>query len=195
MAGSRENQEAASEPVDSPESAATSKPAGHGEEEPVVDPLANLTSSGIALLDVSLDVLKDFFPEGGALDDIPQVSISKEHTLEACRLIKEDPRIATKMLLCLACVDYSEYFQMVYILQSLEPERTLVLRTTVPYLDTTVPSVTSVWRAADWYEREAHDLFGVSFDGHPDMSPLLLYEGFEGFPGRKEFPFNEYQEF
>ena len=84
---------------------------------------------------------------------------------------------------------------MVYILQSLKPERTLVLRTTVPYLDTTVPSVTSVWRAADWYEREAHDLFGVSFDGHPDMSPLLLYEGFEGFPGRKEFPFNEYQEF
>ena len=195
MAGSEENQEAASEPVDSPESSATPKPAGHGEEEPVVDPLANLTSSGIALLDVSLDVLKDFFPEGGALDDIPQVSISKEHTLEACRLIKEDPRTATEMLLCLACVDYSEYFQMVYILQSLKPERTLVLRTTVPYLDTTVPSVTSVWRAADWYEREAHDLFGVNFDGHPDMSPLLLYEGFEGFPGRKEFPFNEYQEF
>ena len=195
MAGSEENQEAASEPVDSPESAATSKPAGHGEEEPALDPLANLTPSGIALLDVSLDVLKDFFPEGGALDDIPQVIIGKEHTLEACRLIKEDPRTATEMLLCLACVDYSEYFQMVYILQSLKPERTLVLRTTVPYLDTTVPSVTSVWRAADWYEREAHDLFGVSFDGHPDMSPLLLYEGFEGFPGRKEFPFNEYQEF
>ena len=154
-----------------------------------------MTPSGMALLDVSLDVLKDFFPKGGALDDIPQVSISKEHTLEACRLIKEDPRTATEMLLCLACVDYSKYFEMVYILQSLEPERTLVLRTNVPYSDTTVPSVTSVWRAADWYEREAHDLFGVSFDGHPDMSPLLLYEGFEGFPGRKEFPFNEYQEF
>jgi NADH-quinone oxidoreductase subunit C len=195
VADSGENQGAASESVDSPEPAATSKPAGHGEEEPAVDPLANLTPSGIVLLDVSLDVLKDFFPKGGALDDIPQVSISKEHTLEACRLIKEDPRTATKMLLCLACVDYSEYFQMIYILQSLEPERTLVLRTNVPYSDTTVPSVTSVWRAADWYEREAHDLFGVSFDGHPDMSPLLLYEGFEGFPGRKEFPFNEYQEF
>ena len=195
MADSGENQETASEPVDSPESAATSKPAGQGEEEPAVDPLANLTPSGMALLDVSLDVLKDFFPKGGALDDIPQVSIRKEHTLEACRLIKEDPRTATKMLLCLACVDYSEYFQMIYILQSLKPERTLVLRTNVPYSDTTVPSVTSVWRAADWYEREAHDLFGVSFDGHPDMSPLLLYEGFEGFPGRKEFPFNEYQEF
>jgi NADH-quinone oxidoreductase subunit C len=55
--------------------------------------------------------------------------------------------------------------------------------------------VTSVWRAADWYEREAHDLFGVHFEGHPDLSPLLLYEGFEGYPGRKEYPFNDYQEF
>ena len=84
---------------------------------------------------------------------------------------------------------------MVYVLQSLEPARTLVLRTDVPYSDAIVPSVTSVWRAADWYEREAHDLFGGDFDGHPDMAPLLLYEGFEGFPGRKEIPFNEYQEY
>ncbi|GIT45310.1 MAG: hypothetical protein Ct9H300mP11_32460 [Chloroflexota bacterium] len=73
--------------------------------------------------------------------------------------------------------------------------RTVVLRTNVPFSDTLVPPVTSVWRGADWYEREAHDLFGVEFDGHPDMSPLLLYKGFEGFPGRREFPFNEYQEF
>ncbi|WP_347221931.1 NADH-quinone oxidoreductase subunit C [Mycolicibacterium poriferae] len=58
-----------------------------------------------------------------------------------------------------------------------------------------LPSVTSVWRAADWYEREAHDLFGVHFEGHPDLSPLLLYEGFAGYPGRKEYPFNDYQEF
>jgi NADH:ubiquinone oxidoreductase subunit C len=77
----------------------------------------------------------------------------------------------------------------------LEPERTLVLKTEIPYDDATVPSVTSVWRAADWYEREAHDLFGVSFSGHPDLAPLLLYEGFEGYPGRKEYPFYEYQEF
>ena len=165
------------------------------EEEPPADPLAALTPAGRELLDVSLEVLKEFDPHPGALDDIPQVSVDKQHTLRACQLMKDDPRIAAKMLLCLACVDYSEYFQMVYVLQSLEPERTVALRTDVPYSDATVPSVTPVWRAANWYEREAHDLFGVGFDGHPDLSPLLLYEGFEGFPGRKEFPFNEYQEF
>ena len=197
MAEQEENQEPAPESTEpkAPEASETPAAAGHGEPEPPADPLENLTPSGRELLDVSLDVLKDLSPEAGALNDLPQVSVGKEHTLEACRLMKTDPRIAANMLLCLACVDYSEYFQMVYVLQSLEPERTVVLRTDVPYSDATVPSVTSVWRGADWYEREAHDLFGVDFDGHPDMSPLLLYEGFEGFPGRREFPFNEYQEF
>ena len=89
----------------------------------------------------------------------------------------------------------SGHVQMVYVLQSLDPERTIVLKTEAPYDDPVVPSVTSVWRAADWYEREAHDLYGISFEGHPDLSPLLLYDGFEGYPGRKEFPFYEYREF
>jgi NADH:ubiquinone oxidoreductase subunit C len=98
-------------------------------------------------------------------------------------------------LLCLACVDYIEYFQLVYILHSVNPERTLAIKTDVTRDEPRVRSVASVWRAADWYEREAHDLFGVYFDGHPDLSPLLLYEGFEGYPGRKEYPFCEYREF
>ena len=197
MAEQEENHEPGSQPPESqtPASPRASAATGHGEPEPPLDPLAALTLSGKELLEVSLDVLKDFSPESGALNDIPQVSVGKEHTLEACRLMKTDPRISANMLLCLACVDYSEYFQLVYVLQSLDPERTVVLRTDVPYSDPTVPSVTSVWRGADWYEREAHDLFGVDFDGHPDMSPLLLYDGFEGVPGRREFPFNDYQEF
>jgi NADH-quinone oxidoreductase subunit C len=56
------------------------------------------------------------------------------------------------------------------------------------------PTVTAVWPGADWFEREAHDLFGVEFEGHPDLKPLLLWEGFEGYPGRKSYPFNEYTE-
>ena len=192
MAEQEENQEPASLPAESSETPAA---AAHAEPDPPADPLEALTPAGRELLDDFLDVLKEFDPQAGALDDIPQVSIDKKHTLDACRLMKDDPRVGAQMLLCLSCVDYTEYFQMVYVLQSLRPERTLVLRTDIPYSDATIPSVTSVWRAADWYEREAHDLFGVSFDGHPDLSPLLLYEGFEGYPGRKEFPFNEYQEF
>ena len=157
--------------------------------------LSALTGSGHELLAAALDVLKDFEPQPGALNDLPQVTIGSQHTRQACQLIKDDPRTSAKMLLCLACVDYSEYFQMVYVLQSLTPERTLVLKTRVEYDNPVVPSVSPVWRAADWYEREAHDLFGVEFEGHPGLTTLLLYDGFEGYPGRKEYPFYEYQEF
>ena len=55
-------------------------------------------------------------------------------------------------------------------------------------------SVTGLWVAAGWYERETHDLFGVVFEGNPDLSPLLLYEGFEGYPGLKSFPLHDYEE-
>ncbi len=170
-------------------------PAGSETTEPTGPDLSLLTDQGRELLETSLEVLKDFQPEPGALSDLPQITLDPVHTLAACRLIKDDPRISAKMLLCLTCVDYSEYFQLVYVMQSLEPERTLILKTNVPYENPTVPSVTAVWHAADWHEREAHDLFGVEFEGHPDLAPLLLYEGFEGYPGRKEYPFYEYQEF
>ena len=198
-------------------------PEGEGiseeETEPEGPDLSSLDAGGRALLDSALDVLRDCHPQPGTLSDIPQVSVERRYVQDACRAMKDDERIGARMLLCLTAVDYPPgsgsggghgrgrgepeaeveetggRLEMVYMLQSLEPERTIVLKTEAPYDDPVVPSVTSVWRAADWYEREAHDLFGISFEGHPDLSPLLLYDGFEGYPGRKEFPFYEYREF
>ena len=95
----------------------------------------------------------------------------------------------------MSCVDYLEYFQMVYFVHSLQYEQTLVVKVNTSYESPSVPSVTGIWKAANWYEREAHDLFGVKFVDHPDLSPILLYDEFEGYPGRKEFPFHDYQEF
>ena len=142
-----------------------------------------------------VEVLKDFQPEVGATLDIPEVTIRPEVVADVCRTLKEEPRLSFKLLLCLAGVDYREYFQIVYVLLSIEHEHKLVIKTNVPYDDPHLPTVTSVWRGADWYEREAHDLFGVVFDGHPGLSPLILYEGFEGYPGRKDHPFHDYQEY
>ena len=198
-------------------------PEGEGileaEPEPEGPDLSSLDVGGRALLDSVLDVLRDYHPQPGTLSDLPQVSVERRHIVDVCHAMKGDERIGARMLLCLTAVDYPPgsggggghgrageesteeaeeavgRLEMVYVLQSLEPERTIVLKTEAPYDDPVVPSVTSVWRAADWYEREAHDLFGVSFEGHPDLSPLLLYDGFEGYPGRKEFPFYEYREF
>jgi NADH:ubiquinone oxidoreductase subunit C len=53
---------------------------------------------------------------------------------------------------------------------------------------TPVPTVCGVWRAANWCEREAYDMFGIRFEGHPDLTRILLWEGFNGFPLRKDFP-------
>ena len=141
------------------------------------------------------DMLQNFQPEMGASLDIPAVTVKPENIVDVCRIVKEHPSLSFKLLLCLAGVDYKEYFQIVYVLLSLEHEHKLVIKTNVPYDDPHLPSVTSVWRGADWYEREAHDLFGVEFDGHPNLTPLILYEGYEGYPGRKEHPFHDYQEF
>ena len=163
--------------------------------DPAQAELQGLSRSNRDLLAASGEMFKEFHPKVGVLHDLPQIAIEPGDTERVCRLAKEDPRLALKQLLCLACVDYKEYFQLVYFLRSLEPKRLLVVKTDVPYDDPRVPSVTPVWRAAEWYEREAHELFGVLFDGHPGLEPLLLYEDFEGFPGRREYPFNDYQEF
>lgn len=140
-------------------------------------------------------VLADFHPQPGALGDLPQLTVNAASIAKVCLRARNDPRLDLKMLHCLAAVDYKDHFQVVYFLHSLTQEGTLAIKADVPAATPSLPSVTSVWAAADWYEREAHDLFGIGFDGHPNMSPLLLYEGFEGYPGRKEFPFNDYQEF
>lgn len=165
---------------------------GLSEEDPT---LALLSQPRRDLLTRVSEVLKEYGPKPGALNDLPQVTVPAESIAAVCRLAKDDLELDFKMLLCMSCVDYKEYFQMVYFLHSLEREQTLVVKADVSYEEPSIPSLTSVWQAAEWYEREAHDLFGIAFEGHPDLSPLLLYEGFEGYPGRKEFPFYEYQEF
>jgi NADH-quinone oxidoreductase subunit C len=157
--------------------------------------LALLSQPRRELLTRVAEVLQEYGPKTGALNDLPQVTVPAERIVAVCRRAKDDPELDFKMLLCMSCVDYQEYFQMVYFLHSLEREQTLVVKADVSYEEPSLPSLTSVWQAAEWYEREAHDLFGIAFEGHPDLSPLLLYEGFEGYPGRKEFPFYEYQEF
>ena len=91
-------------------------------------------------------------------------------------------------------MDYIEYLQVVYHLYSTAMNHKMVLKANVTLDEPNLPSVMPVWPGADWFEREAHDLFGVSFEGHPNMTPLLLYEGFDGYPGRKSYEMPEYTE-
>ena len=165
------------------------------ESEDVVDYLAVLPSSRRDMLAFVSDLLQEIGAQPGVLGDLPQVNVPPAQIVEACRLAKDHSRLDFKSLQCLACVDYEKHFELVYFLHSMKFEQMLVIKTDVAYDDPRLPSVVAVWQAADWYEREAHDLFGVVFEGHPGLKPLLLYDEFEGFPGRKAYPFYEYQEF
>ena len=169
--------------------------APEADAEPPPDPVDLLAPARLETLDRAIGVLAEYSPAPGALGDLPQVSVPAADILSACVACRDDDSLDCRMLLCLACVDYEDRFELVYILQSLARDQSLVIRTAVSYESPALPSVCGVWPAANWYEREAHDLFGVAFDGHPDLSPLLLYPEFDGYPGRKSYEFNEYREF
>lgn len=136
----------------------------------------------------------DFDAQIAAAVDEPTLTVKPQDVPLVCRIARQTPAIDCGYLRCLSVVDYGERLEVNYHLFSLDKRHKFVVKTSVSPDAPNVPSVVSVWRGADWFEREAHDLFGVIFDGHPNLSPLLLYEGFQGFPGRKSFPFHDYDE-
>jgi NADH-quinone oxidoreductase subunit C len=118
--------------------------------------------------------------------------------LPACTLLRDAPDLRFELLLDVCGVDYGTYgdgtwegsrYAVVYHLLSLEHNRRLRLRVFAPDDDLPViDSVTGIWPSANWYEREAFDLFGIVFTGHPDLRRLLTDYGFVGHPFRKDFP-------
>ena len=89
----------------------------------------------------------------------------------------------------LTAVDEQDHGLAVVVhLYSIEDQQHLFVRTLVPPDDPVLPTATPLFRGAAWAERETHEMFGVVFEGHPDLVPLLLPQGFEGHPLRKDFP-------
>ena len=166
----------------------------HRREPEVPQAPVALDDRGNALSALLPKVFSGLDVEVGAAVDEVVVTARPQDVQTVCRTAKEDPRLDFDYLRCLSVVDYVERLEVVYHLYSLEKRHKMVVKTSVPPEAPTVPSVVSVWRGADWFEREGHDLFGVVFQGHPNLAPLLLYEGFEGYPGRKSFPFHDYEE-
>ncbi len=128
------------------------------------------------------------------------LEIRREAIREVARGLRDDPELGYEQLTDLCGVDYLDYrresphpwqgprFAVVYHLLSLAHNRRLRLRC---FLDDELPridTVTDIWPVANWYEREAFDLFGIVFEGHPDLRRLLTDYGFVGHPLRKDFP-------
>ena len=124
------------------------------------------------------------------LDEV-EAEVEPSRIRDVCRIAKEDKRLQFDYLRCLSVVDYNDTFQTVYHLYSTRLKHRVVFKANAPRDDPVFASVTPVWRGADWHEREGAELFGVTFEGHPNPKHLLLWDGFEGYPGRKDYPFAE----
>lgn len=138
-------------------------------------------------------------PEGvletGLAGDGPWAVLRPEALPVAAAWLRDGPP-AMRLLLDLTCVDRpleTERFEMVYHLLSLDSGVRLRLKARLPAGDPAIASLTGLWKNADWLEREVYDLFGVRFAGHPDLRRLLLYDGFEGHPLRKDYPLRKRQ--
>jgi NADH-quinone oxidoreductase subunit C len=132
------------------------------------------------------------------------VVVDKGNYLRAMRALRESAGLQFEELIDLCGVDYSGYgegtwrgarFAVVSHLLSLTHNWRVRVRVFVPEEEPAlVPSVTDIWPSANWYEREAFDLFGILFDGHPDLRRILTDYGFVGHPFRKDFPVSGYVE-
>lgn len=124
------------------------------------------------------------------------IDVKREGIVEFVQFLRDDPRAGFVNLVDLCAVDWparSERFDVVY--HFLAPVQNMRVRLKVATDELTpVPSLSSLFPAADWYEREAYDLYGVIFSNHPDLRRILTDYGFDGHPMRKDFPLTGFVE-
>ncbi|MEJ2695248.1 MAG: NADH-quinone oxidoreductase subunit C [Candidatus Sulfobium sp.] len=120
------------------------------------------------------------------------VTLRKDRILDVCRHLHDSPDLFCDYLVDVCGVDYlgrkEKRFEVVYHLYSIRHRHSVRLKAEVPEQDAEIDSVTSIWAGANWHEREAFDLYGITFKGHPDHRRILLPEDWEGHPLRKDYP-------
>ena len=117
----------------------------------------------------------------------PHLKVPREEVGAVAQILSTDPELAFDSLMCLSGLDWPDHLQVVYHLHSFRHNHKVTLKVICPKDDPTVPTVCRIWPTADWHEREAFDLIGVRFEGHPDLRRLLLPEDWEGHPLRKDY--------
>ena len=133
-------------------------------------------------------------------DDINKELSSQEHIqiqsknwLKISTYLRDDPSCLFDSLQCITGVDLGEEsdLEVRYNLHSMTHRHSVEIRITCPRNKAKVPSVESIWRIGDWFERETYDMYGIEFDGHRDLTRILLPEDWEGWPLRKDYEVQE----
>ena len=147
-------------------------------------------------------LLKQEFPDDvtdfHAHRDDETVVIKRDALEAVCRFLRDDTRCSFEIMMDLTAVDRLEMnetprFEMVYHFKSLTHAQRLRLKVRLTEDDCKIASIHHLWKAVDWYERECFDMFGIVFEGHPDLRRILMYDEFEGHPLRKDYPIDKQQ--
>lgn len=147
-----------------------------------------------------LEIVKEVYPEVGTYEHRGQLSliISREKIVEVCLELRDNTETSFELLVDITAIDWLEKkprFEVVYFLYSIKHSGRLRLKVPLEENDIHLPTVTGVWEGANWYERETYDMYGVIFDGHPDLRRFYMPEDYKEpetgepiFPLRKDFP-------
>jgi NADH-quinone oxidoreductase subunit C len=130
-----------------------------------------------------------------AIDELT-LGVRAEHIAAVITFLRDDPRCRFTTLIDICGADYPERerrFDVVYHLLSMHLNQRIRMKLETDE-DTAVPSITGVFPCADWFEREAFDMYGILFSGHPDLRRILTDYGFQGWPLRKDFPLSGHVE-
>ena len=176
-----------------PAAAAPAKPAGAAPAKPAAPPAPKAPVKPEPWTSPLLDELQKSFP--GAIQEavifrkMPSVTVAKEFLLSVCQFLKGEEGGGYTLLTDETAVDYpkrEKRFDIVYHLYSFQRNDRLRLKLLIAEGEP-VPSATALWPAANWLEREVYDMFGVVYEGHPDMKRILLPEEWTGHPLRKDY--------
>jgi len=152
-----------------------------------------------------LDLVRQAVPAGAiepaAAVDMPTAYVDRAHLVDVCRVLRDHPELQFSFLVEITAADYHPVeprFEVVYHFACLgdafaqpggaAPPRRLRLKVRVSGDDAWVPTLTPLWLAANWLEREVFDLFGIAFTGHPDLRRILTPDDWVGHPLRKDYP-------
>jgi NADH-quinone oxidoreductase subunit C len=139
----------------------------------------------------------EFGAEVSTIRDNRRAVVAAEKLYAALERLKQD---GFDLLVDITAVDYLHYpnardrFGLVYLLANTANGERLIVKTFLNEPDLNVPSVYGIWKGADWMEREVYDMYGIVFDGHPDLRRILMPEGFVGYPLRRDYPLRGYGE-
>lgn len=123
----------------------------------------------------------------------PYVKVAPTTVPVLASFLRDDPELDFDYLMCLSGVDYAKgTLGVVYNISSMAKKHRIMVKVEVPKETPDVPSVTAIWPAANWHEREAFDLIGIIFTGHPDLRRILMPDDWEGHPLRKDYKTPEF---